>query len=174
MPGMEYHLVNVPGLEEGQRLQVRGPNVMLGYLLHDNPGVLVPPATERGEGWYDTGDIVTIDSEGFIRICGRAKRFAKVAGEMVSLTSVEVLASDTWPDALHAAVAIPDARKGEQVVLLTTVENADRSTLSAVAQQKGVAEISVPRRILPVNKIPVLGTGKIDYVAAGQLVEAMA
>ena len=174
MPGMEYHLVNVPGLEEGQRLQVRGPNVMLGYLLHDNPGVLVPPATERGEGWYDTGDIVTIDSEGFIRICGRAKRFAKVAGEMVSLTSVEVLASDAWPDALHAAVAIPDARKGEQVVLLTTVENADRSTLSAVAQQKGVAEISVPRRILPVNKIPVLGTGKIDYVAAGQLVEAMA
>ncbi|KPJ94429.1 MAG: AMP-dependent synthetase [Gammaproteobacteria bacterium SG8_11] len=174
MPGMEYHLVDVPGLEEGQRLQVRGPNVMLGYLLHDNPGVLVPPVTELGEGWYDTGDIVTIDSEGFIRICGRAKRFAKVAGEMVSLTSVEVLASETWPEALHAAVAIPDVRKGEQVVLLTTVENADRSTLSAIAQQKGIAEISVPRRILPVNKIPVLGTGKIDYVAAGQMVEAMA
>ena len=88
--------------------------------------------------------------------------------------SVEVLASETWPEALHAAVAIPDVRKGEQVVLLTTVENADRSTLSAIAQQKGIAEISVPRRILPVNKIPVLGTGKIDYVAAGQMVEAMA
>jgi len=173
MPGMEYRLVDVPGLEEGQRLQVRGPNVMLGYFLHDKPGVLVPPATEFGEGWYDTGDIVTMDEQGFIRICGRAKRFAKVAGEMVSLTSVEVLATDTWPDALHAAIAIPDERKGEQIVLLTTCPEAERSALSAKAQQKGVAEICVPRRIMHAHQIPVLGTGKIDYVAAGKMVEGI-
>jgi acyl-[acyl-carrier-protein]-phospholipid O-acyltransferase/long-chain-fatty-acid--[acyl-carrier-protein] ligase len=171
MPGMEYRLVRVPGLEEGQRLQVRGPNVMMGYLLHDKPGVLVPPSTELGEGWYDTGDIVTVDEDGFIRICGRAKRFAKVAGEMVSLTSVEVLASKAWPDALHAAIAIPDERKGEQVILLTTASEADRSVLLSQAQAEGVAEICVPRRIMPVANMPVLGTGKIDYVAAGQLVE---
>jgi acyl-[acyl-carrier-protein]-phospholipid O-acyltransferase/long-chain-fatty-acid--[acyl-carrier-protein] ligase len=174
MPGMEYRLVDVPGLQEGQRLQVRGPNVMLGYLLHDQPGVLVPPATEFGDGWYDTGDIVTIDDQGFIRICGRAKRFAKVAGEMVSLTSVEALASQAWADALHAAIAIPDERKGEQIILLTTNQGAERSTLSAMAHKNGIAEISVPRRIVSIDKMPVLGTGKIDYVAAGKLVEAMA
>jgi len=172
MPGMEYRLMTVPGLDEGQRLQVRGPNVMLGYLLSDNPGVLVPPVTELGEGWYDTGDIVTIDKDGFIRICGRAKRFAKVAGEMVSLTSVEVLASKVWPDALHAAIAIPDPRKGEQVILLSNVEGAERTALSAQAKTDGVAEISVPRQVIYVANIPVLGTGKIDYVAAAKLVES--
>lgn len=172
MPGMEYRLLNVPGLTEGQRLQVRGPNVMLGYLLHANPGVLVPPVTELGEGWYDTGDIVTIDDGGFVRICGRAKRFAKVAGEMVSLTSVEVLASKVWPNALHAAIAIADPRKGEQVVLLTTVKDADRGDLLRQAQSDGVAEISVPRQVIYVANMPVLGTGKIDYVAAAKLVES--
>ena len=172
MPGMEYRLVNVPGLNEGQRLQVRGPNVMLGYLLNDNPGVLVPPSTELGEGWYDTGDIITMDADGFICICGRAKRFAKVAGEMVSLTSVEVLASKVWPDALHAAVAIADARKGEQVVLLTTAVDAARAALVSQAKGDGVAEISVPRQVVFVADMPVLGTGKIDYIVAQKMAEA--
>ncbi|MFW2440394.1 MAG: AMP-binding protein [Arenicellales bacterium] len=172
MPGMDYRLVEVPGLDDGKRLQVRGPNIMLGYLLHDKPGVLIPPATEFGEGWYDTGDIVTVDTDGFIHIRGRAKRFAKIAGEMVSLTSVEVLANKVWPDALHAAIAIPDARKGEQIVLLTTHEDANRATLLAQAQGDGIGEINVPRQIQQVGKIPVLGTGKIDYVAANQLVRA--
>lgn len=172
MPGMEYRLIRVPGLEEGQRLQVRGPNVMLGYLLNANPGVLVPPVTELGEGWYDTGDIVTLDAEGFVRICGRAKRFAKIAGEMVSLTSVEVLASKAWPNAVHAAIAVPDARKGEQVVLLTTASGAERAALLAQAQGDGVAEICIPRQVMHVANMPVLGTGKIDYVTATKLVEA--
>ena len=171
MPGIEYRLLKVPGLDEGQRLQVRGPNVMLGYLLSDRPGVLVPPVTELGAGWYDTGDIVTIDAEGFVRICSRAKRFAKVAGEMVSLTSVEVLASKVWPKALHAAIAIPDARKGEQVILLTTAADAERAALLAQAQADGIGEINVPRQLRHVANMPVLGTGKIDYVAAKKLVE---
>ncbi|MBI3188610.1 MAG: AMP-binding protein, partial [Gammaproteobacteria bacterium] len=173
MPGMEYRLQKIPGLDEGERLQVRGPNIMMGYLLNNNPGVLVPPVTELGEGWYDTGDIVNIDAEGFVKICGRAKRFAKVAGEMVSLTSVEVLASKTWPDALHAAIAIPDARKGEQIILLTTVANAERSALLAQAQSDGIAEISVPRQVIHIKNMPVLGTGKIDYVSAGKLLETL-
>lgn len=173
MPGMEYRLQKIPGLDEGERLQVRGPNIMMGYLLNNNPGVLVPPVTDLGTGWYDTGDIVNIDAEGFVKICGRAKRFAKVAGEMVSLTSVEVLASTTWPDALHAAIAIPDARKGEQIILLTTVINADRSTLLTQAQRAGIAEISIPRQVIHVKNMPVLGTGKIDYVSAGKLLETL-
>ncbi len=172
MPGMEHRLVKVTGLEEGQRLLVRGPNVMQGYLLHDNPGVLVPPVSEAGNGWYDTGDIVTIDEEGFIRICGRAKRFAKIAGEMVSLSSVEMLASKVWPDALHAAVSIPDERKGELIVLLTTVESADRTSLITQAKSDGVAEIGVPRKLVHVSNIPVLGTGKIDYVSATKMLAA--
>ena len=173
MPGMEYRLQKIAGLDEGQRLQVRGPNIMMGYLLSNNPGVLVPPTTELGDGWYDTGDIVNIDSEGFVKICGRAKRFAKIAGEMVSLTSVEVLACKTWPNALHAALAIADARKGEQIILLTTVAGAERSQLLAQAQADGVAEISVPRQVISITTMPVLGTGKIDYVSADKLLSSL-
>lgn len=172
MPGIEHRLLSIPGLDEGQRLQVRGPNIMQGYLLHENPGVLVPPKTELGEGWYDTGDIVTIDTEGFIRICGRAKRFAKIAGEMVSLTSVEVLASKVWPDSLHAAIAISDERKGEQILLLTESNNAQRTDLLTQAKNDGIAELCVPRQVKVINKMPVLGTGKIDYVAVTNLLEA--
>ena len=164
MPGIDYRLLSIPGMDEGQRLQVRGPNIMQGYLLHDNPGVLLAPETELGKGWYDTGDIVTIDSEGFVSICGRAKRFAKIAGEMVSLTSIEALASKVWPDALHAAIAIADERKGEQVVLLTDAKNAQRIELLTQARNDGVSELGVPKQVKVINKIPVLGTGKIDYV----------
>lgn len=173
MPGVEYHLSPVTGLDEGGRLSVRGPNIMLGYFLHDNPGVLVPPETELGQGWYDTGDIVTVDDEGFLQIRGRAKRFAKVAGEMVSLTSVEMLATKVWPDALHAALSVPDARKGEQIILLTSEKKADRSQLMQQAQADGVGELSVPRRIVSVASLPVLGTGKIDYVGAQHLLESL-
>jgi len=172
MPGLEHQLQDVPGLKEGKRLLVRGPNMMQGYLLHENPGVLVPLHNKTNKGWYDTGDIVTIDTEGFIRICGRAKRFAKIAGEMISLTSVETLASKVWPDGLHAAIAIPDARKGEQIVLLTTLNNADRSKMIAQAKNEGIPEISVPRKVMSVTDIPVLGTGKIDYISASTLVSA--
>ncbi len=94
LPGMEARLEKVEGVEEGGRLFVRGPNVMLGYLRADNPGVLEPPP----EGWHDTGDIVTIDEQGFITIKGRAKRFAKIGGEMISLAAVEMLAADLWPN----------------------------------------------------------------------------
>ena len=94
LPGMEAKLEKVEGVEEGGRLYVKGPNVMLGYLRADRPGVLEPPP----EGWHDTGDIVTIDDQGFVAIKGRAKRFAKVGGEMVSLAAVEMLAAELWPN----------------------------------------------------------------------------
>src|SRR5947207_15530815 len=115
LPGMEARLEKVEGVEEGGRLFVRGPNVMLGYLKVDRPGVLEPPA----EGWHDTGDIVTIDAQGFLTIKGRAKRFAKVGGEMVSLAAVEMIAAELWPNALSAVVAVPDAPKGERLILVT-------------------------------------------------------
>src|SRR5258708_39566887 len=115
LPGMEPRLEPVPGVDEGGRLYVQGPNVMLGYLKVDNPGVIEPPP----EGWHDTGDIVTIDAQGFVAIKGRAKRFAKIGGEMISLAAVEVLAGQLWPDSLSAVWTAPDARKGERLVLVT-------------------------------------------------------
>ncbi len=172
MPGIESRLEAVPGIENGGQLFVRGPNVMLGHLLHDQPGKLVAPSSSMGDGWYDTGDIVNIDSEGFVTISGRVKRFAKVAGEMVSLTSVEEMAGKVWTQAQHAALAIPDASKGEQIVLLTTEEEAVRATLVASAKSEGVTELAVPRRIMVVKSIPLLGSGKTDYVTAAALLAA--
>jgi len=170
LPGIEYQLEPVPGVEPGGRLYVRGPNVMLGYLLHDRPGELVAAASALGLGWYDTGDIVSIDATGFVRIEGRAKRFAKVGGEMVSLAAVEELAARVWPGAAHAAVAVPDPQKGEQLVLITDHEGAERAELAAFARQDGIGEINVPKQIVVTPAVPLLGTGKIDYVAATALV----
>jgi acyl-[acyl-carrier-protein]-phospholipid O-acyltransferase/long-chain-fatty-acid--[acyl-carrier-protein] ligase len=161
-PLMESRLDPVPGIEEGGRLSVRGPNVMLGYLRAENPGVLEPLA----EGWHDTGDIVAIDAAGFITIKGRAKRFAKIAGEMVSLSAVETIATTLWPQAASIAVSIPDPRKGERIVLLTTEKGAERSAIQGQAKAIGASELTVPAAIMVVDKVPLLGTGKTDYVTA--------
>ena len=167
-PLMKARLEPVPGIDEGGRLYVRGPNVMLGYYRAENPGVLEPPA----DGWHDTGDIVAIDAQGFITIKGRAKRFAKIAGEMVSLAAVEALASDACPGVAAVVVALPDARKGERLVLLTTDAGVKRDQLLRHARAKGAAELMVPADILLVESLPLLGSGKPDYVAATALAKA--
>ena len=141
---------------------------MLGYLLADNPGVLVPPESIYGKGWYDTGDIVHVDEQGFISIRGRSKRFAKVGGEMVSLTAVEQLAINAWPLAQHAAISVPDAKKGEQVILVTTQKQASVNKLASASP--GVALISLPKKIVVVDAIPVMATGKVNYPEVADLV----
>ncbi len=171
LPAIEHRLEPVPGVAEGGRLHVRGPNIMKGYLLAEEPGRLVPPASTCGDGWYDTGDIVTVDDEGFVRISGRAKRFAKVGGEMVSLSAAESLAAGLWPDHAHAVIALPDPRKGEQLVLVTEHPEADRAALQAWARDQGAGELAVPRTILHTRTLPVLGTGKLDYPAITRLAE---
>ena len=167
MPAMEYKLEPVEGIDDAGRLHVKGPNIMLGYLLADNPGVLVPPKSLYGDGWYDTGDIVHVDEEGFISIRGRSKRFAKVAGEMVSLTAVETLASNAWASAHHAAISLPDAKKGEQVILVTTQKQATVQQLADASS--GVAAILLPKKIIVVDVIPVMATGKTNYIAVTEL-----
>jgi acyl-[acyl-carrier-protein]-phospholipid O-acyltransferase/long-chain-fatty-acid--[acyl-carrier-protein] ligase len=169
MADMEYELTPVEGIEDGGKLRIRGPNVMQGYMRADNPGVVEP----LDDGWHDTGDIVAIDKDNCIRIRGRVKRFAKIGGEMVSLSVVENCASAIWPDDMHAAGAIPDPRKGEQVILLTTAKSANRSDILAWSQSHGVSELSVPRKVYHVDDIPVLGTGKIDYGAVNALVREL-
>jgi acyl-[acyl-carrier-protein]-phospholipid O-acyltransferase/long-chain-fatty-acid--[acyl-carrier-protein] ligase len=164
-PLMRARLEPVAGIPEGGRLFVQGPNVMLGYYRAENPGVLEPPA----DGWHDTGDIVAIDAQGFITIKGRAKRFAKIGGEMVSLAAVEALAAEACPGTALVVVSLPDARKGERLVLITTDPALKREVLVRHARARGAAELMVPTEILLVACLPLLGTGKPDYVAATEL-----
>jgi acyl-[acyl-carrier-protein]-phospholipid O-acyltransferase/long-chain-fatty-acid--[acyl-carrier-protein] ligase len=168
VPGVETRVEPVEGIRRGGRLYVRGPNVMAGY-LNEN-GVLEPPAG----GWHDTGDVVEITDDDWITILGRVKRFAKIGGEMVSLTAAETLAASLWPNARHAVIAQPDGRKGERLVLVTDQRDADVAALVAHAQAVGAAELAAPRKIVRVAEIPVLGTGKTDYVAIHRMVETEA
>lgn len=168
LPGIQHRLTSVPGVAEGGMLVVSGPNVMLGYLLASQPGVLVPPEN----GWYETGDIVSIDESGYVTIQGRVKRFAKIAGEMVSLTMVEQQLSQLWPQFQHAVINIPDARKGEMIILVTTNPHAAREEIAIFAKAQGMAEIAIPRRILFVKNMFLLGSGKVDYPAVKSFVLA--
>ncbi len=165
LPGMRMRIEPVDGIEGAGRLWLTGPNVMLGYLTADKPGELQP----LEGGWHDSGDIVSVDREGFVEIRGRAKRFAKLAGEMVSLGAVELIAEDLWPDEQHAALAVPDKRKGERIVLLTTKVRPDKSKLAKHAKSAGAAELTIPSEIIKIGEMPLLGSGKTDYVSAQKL-----
>lgn len=166
MPGIESRIEPVPGIHEGGRLYVRGPNVMLGYYRPDNPGHL-----ERiADGWHDTGDIVSMDDEGYVTIKGRAKRFAKIAGEMVSLAAVEQICSGLWIDDALAVVAVPDDKKGERLILVTTRSDATRRQVQDWMKEHGATELMVPSDILIVEALPLLGSGKTDYVELNRLV----
>lgn len=164
LPGIEAMILPVPGIEQGGELHVRGPNIMSGYYRHEAPGVLEPPSSAAGAGWHNTGDVVAIDAEGFVSIQGRLKRFAKVAGEMVSLEVVEAIARKASAEAMHAATCVSDASRGELIVLFTTDSDLTRDQLAAAARGLGYPEIAVPKRIRSVENLPLLGTGKIDYV----------
>ena len=166
LPAVETRLEPVEGIKRGGRLYVRGPNIMAGYL--NESGELEPPV----DGWHDTGDVVEISADHWVTILGRVKRFAKIGGEMVSLTAAETLAASLWPDARHAVIAEADSRKGERLVLVTDQRDADVAQLMAHAQAVGVNELAAPRKIVKVAEIPLLGTGKTDYPAVQKLAEA--
>ncbi len=166
LPDITYKLTKVDGIDEGGRLWVKGPNIMQGYLKADKPGELQPPK----DGWYDTGDIVSVDEARYVTILGRAKRFAKLAGEMVSLTAVEQWITACWPEHLHAIITKPDAKKGEQLVLLSEHPEPQRSELVAYAKQHGISELMIPSTLEHMAEIPVLGTGKVDYVTLNKSV----
>ena len=169
MKGIEARLVPVRGIERGGELHVRGPNLMSGYYRYDAPRLLEPPKSEIGEGWYDTGDVVEIDAEGFLTIQGRLKRFAKVAGEMVSLELAETIARAVSTEDVHAATCIADEGRGEVIVLFTTDSDLTREQMAAVARGLGYPEICLPKKINVVENLPLLGSGKIDYFHLKQL-----
>lgn len=160
LPGIKYRLEPVEGLQQGGRLWIAGPNIMLGY-LDGNEGIT--PLSQ--DGWYDTGDIATVDEEGFMTLLGRARRFAKIGGEMVSFSAVENVLATLWPEHLHAVLSKPDEKKGEVLVLLTNNPEAKRETIVHHMRTNGHAEILTPKHIIILSEMPLLATGKIDYVA---------
>jgi len=168
-PGIDVKLEDVPGIKDGKKLVVKGKNVMLGYIKEDKPGVIQP----LKDGWYDTGDIVDFDKDRFITIKGRAKRFAKIAGEMVSLTAVEETLSQVWEGFQYAVVAIADEKKGEQLILFTTRQNTTASEISANFKKLGFSDLFVPRKIEILDEMLLMGNGKTDYVTLKSMAEKL-
>ncbi len=164
LPGMEWRLEPVEGIAEGGRLFVRGANVMKGYLN--------PEPNEKFKalgGWYDTGDLARVDEDGYVYLLGRMKRFAKVSGEMVSLTAVEDALAGAFPQygtrCEVVVVALPCEDKGEKLLAVT---NEPRLTLAEVREAvrgRGLTNLCAPRELQAMREIPKLGTGKTDYRA---------
>jgi len=162
MPGMDYRLESAPGIEEGGRLHVRGANVMIGY---------VNEAPDREfqalGGWYDTGDIASVSDDRFITILGRQKRFAKISGEMVSLTAVEDALAGAFPQyGLRCQTAIlsqPDESKGETLVCVTNESGLGIEEVREAIRNRGLTNLCMPRSIIFSQEIPKLGSGKVNY-----------
>ena len=166
LPGIEWRLDPVPGIDSGGNLVVRGPNLMEGYLLYEQ-------GFRPVDGWYATGDVVSVDSAGYVSIQARLKRFAKIAGEMINLQLVEEAASACSSTGLHAAVAAADGRKGERVVLFTTNSQTTRDVLREYFLQAGHSVLYVPSRIISIATMPLLGTGKPDYLGLQKQAEKL-
>ena len=169
LPGITFDLTPFPSRENAFELSVKGDNVMLGYLLANNPGILTPPSN----GWYQTGDVIEQDSRGFVQIVDRVKRFAKIGGEMISLSQVENVIQSCWPDHQHGLVTIRDEKRGEKIVLVTTNKEADKHELIKAINASGLNNLSLPSVIETMNELPLLGSGKIDYVKLKSLVNTL-
>jgi acyl-[acyl-carrier-protein]-phospholipid O-acyltransferase/long-chain-fatty-acid--[acyl-carrier-protein] ligase len=162
LPGIEYKLEPVEGVPEGGRLWVRGPNIMRGYLNQE--------ANEKflaGQGWYDTGDIASVDEDGFVQILGRLKRFAKISGEMVSLTAAEEALAGAFPQyGLRFQIAVlarPDPDRGECLAAVSNERRLGLEEVRAAIRARGLSNLYVPRQIQYLREIPKLGTGKVDH-----------
>jgi acyl-[acyl-carrier-protein]-phospholipid O-acyltransferase/long-chain-fatty-acid--[acyl-carrier-protein] ligase len=169
LPCIESRVTKVPGIARGGALHVRSPHLMTGYYFYEQPAVLHPPRSEVGMGWYNTGDVVDIDEDGYVTILGRVKRFAKVAGEMVSLELVERIAYAASSEHKHAATVEQISGSGESTVLFTTDARLDRLMLVKAARQIGAQDLAVARRIVKVASLPLLGSGKTDYVTLNRM-----
>jgi acyl-[acyl-carrier-protein]-phospholipid O-acyltransferase/long-chain-fatty-acid--[acyl-carrier-protein] ligase len=164
LPKIEYFIQPVEGIAIGGKLCIKGPNIMKGYITQDKPGFVEPTSVPKlGEGWYDTGDIVSIDKEGYITILGREKRFAKIAGEMVSLSAVEDLIFSIDHNYSYAAICIEDEKKGEQIILFTSNKDLNREMVLKVAKKKQVSELYIPKVIIFIKEMPAFATGKLNY-----------
>ena len=173
LPGIKAAIETIAGIERGGVLHVAGANIMNGYLREERPGVLEPPQSSMGRGWYSTGDVVEQDEEGFLYVVGRVKRFAKIAGEMIGLEAIEKVIAQAAPQYSHAITTRQDASKGESLILFTTDPALNRDFILQTFKAAGVQELAVPRRIVNTGSLPLLGTGKTDYPALQKLAEEL-
>ena len=166
LPGIKVVLKKVRGVTEGGELIVSGNNVMQGLMRPDKPLKLEKTRNKT----YATGDIVQIDEAGFVHICGRLKRFAKVAGEMVSLTAVEQILDKLYPNETQGIVTVPHDRKGEELIFITSHQGANLPEVRDFMRAFGVSELWIPKQVKYMKHPPKLGTGKFDYQSASKLV----
>ena len=163
LPLIEHRLEPVAGIDEGGRLLCPRPQYHVGLFARGRR------RTAGQRAGTTPAIIVAVDAEGFVAVKGRIKRFAKIAGEMVSLAVAERIAETAYPDNRHAVVAIPDPRRGEKLILVTEAHAVERAALVAAGHDLGLPEIAVPRDIVEIDRLPLLGTGKTDYAAALRL-----
>jgi acyl-[acyl-carrier-protein]-phospholipid O-acyltransferase/long-chain-fatty-acid--[acyl-carrier-protein] ligase len=172
LPGIEYKLEPVEGVAEGGRLWVRGPNIMRGY-LNPEPDVQF----QAQGGWYDTGDIARVDEDGFLYILGRLKRFAKVSGEMVSLTAAEEALAGAFPQyGLRFRIAVlarPDAQRGESLVAVSNEPRLQLEEIRAAIKASGLSNLYAPREVKCVREIPKLGTGKVNHRELQKMLQSL-
>ncbi|MEG3591969.1 MAG: AMP-binding protein [Pseudomonadota bacterium] len=167
LPGVEYNIESVSGIKKGGRLKVKGDNIMKGYLTLEHLGRLKAPT----DGWHNTGDIVDINKNGFLFILGREKRFAKIAGEMISLTQVELLVEKYSPEYKHAVCSINDESRGEKLVLVTESQNIAEADFREFFGKSGFSQLYIPKEIIHTPNLPVMANGKIDYPSVMSLIK---
>ena len=155
LPQISHKLEKISGVEDGGKLLIKGDNVMMGYIKAEKPCVL-----QKADEWYDTGDIVEIDGEGFLHIKGRAK-----------LTAVEQVLDRLYPENKQGIIAVSDDKKGEKLVLITNNEKADIHDLQKYFRKQGLSELWIPKEVMYMKKPPLLGSGKFDYISARELCE---
>lgn len=158
MPGIQWKLEKVEGIPKGGNLFVKGPNQMEGYLLHGQGFV-------KSEEWYNCGDVVQVDKDGFITITSRLKRFAKISGEMISLDAIEQMAEACFGAGKNAVVHVPEGKKGETVILYTINEQATKQQFREYLGKAGHSMLNLPSHVIVVENLPLLGSGKTDYVS---------
>ena len=166
LPGIEWRLEPVEGIETGGNLYVKGPNLMDGYLLYER-------GFQPQEGWFATGDVVAVDAAGFVTIQARLKRFAKIAGEMINLQVVEEAAAICFAGGVNAVIATADGRKGERILLFSTAKTAERSRIRDYLLQQGHSGLYAPAEVIRMEKLPLLGSGKPDYVCLKRQAEEL-
>ena len=168
LPHINYKIEKVEGIEKGGRLYVKGDNVMKGYIKADKPNVLESYENK----WYDTGDIVETDEDGFISILGRSKRFAKIGGEMISISAVEEKIEKLYPNAICGVVALEDEKKGEQLVLITNDETATTDDIRAFFKAQKLSELWMIKKVVFIKNPPLLASGKFDYQTGAKMLES--
>ena len=152
MPNIDYKIENIEGYDEGGLLYIRGKNVITHYLNQS-----------KKFDWYNTGDVVRVDEDGYLYILGRLKRFAKIAGEMISLSQVEEFPKKFWPNNISVVCSIKDNEKGEALILITDKKNPDLQKLNSFMKDEGLSNLYLPKKIKFLEEFPILGSGKIDF-----------